>query len=272
MLSALTVPGTLGRARDDDRIECTACAHRCALPADAVGLCGVRYRRDDELRVPAGYVAAVRIRAVETNTIYHVVPGRRALTFGMYGCDFRCPYCINWRISQALREPAAELRPRLTTPARLVEQALAAGCAAVCAAYNEPMIAAEWVRTVFAEARAHGLLTAVVSDGNTTPEALAYLRPVTDVYRVDLKGFTETQYATVGGRLSVVVEAIRSARELGYWIEVVTLVVPGFNGNHSRSPTAADTGGVRRRLQFGRACGKSAVPGFVSAACVASSR
>jgi len=106
---------------------------------------------------------------------------------------------------------------------------VAAGCGALCAAYNEPMIAAEWVRTIFTAARARGLLTVLVSDGNTTPEALAYLRPAADVYRVDLKAFTEAQYAQLGGRLATVLEAIGTARALGYWVEVVTLVVPGFN-------------------------------------------
>ncbi len=228
-LARHAVPGTLFHPRGDGRIECVACAHRCALVDGAAGLCGVRERRGHTVHVPFGYTAARRIRPVETNTIYHVVPGALALTFGMYGCDFRCPYCINWRISQAVRETPDALRLEPTTPGALVDDAVAAGCAALCAAYNEPMIAAEWVGAVFAEARGRGLVTAIISDGNTTREALEYLRPVTDVYRVDLKGFTEAHYAAVGGRLAVVLDAIRTARALGYWVEVVTLVVPGFN-------------------------------------------
>jgi pyruvate formate lyase activating enzyme len=223
-----TAPGTLARPRADGRLECLACAHRCALGEKQTGRCGVRHREGDRLLVPAGYVAARHVRAIETNTVYHVLPGVPALTFGMYGCDLACPYCQNARISQALRD-GGEVAPTPITAGALVDEAVAAGCGAVCAAYNEPMIAAEWVRSVFTAARARGLATVVVSDGNTTPEALAYLRPATDVYRVDLKAFTETQYARLGGRLSTVLEAIGTARALGYWVEVVTLVVPGFN-------------------------------------------
>jgi pyruvate formate lyase activating enzyme len=73
----------------------------------------------------------------------------------------------------------------------------------------------------------------VVSDGNTTRAALAYLRPVTDVYRVDLKGWDAAQYKTLGGRVEPVLAAIADARELGYWVEAVTLVVPGFNDDDS---------------------------------------
>lgn len=223
-----TAPGALSHQRADGRLECVACAHRCALGDGHTGRCGVRRRIGDRLRVPFGYVAASRIRPIEINTVYHVLPGALALTFGMYGCDLACPYCHNARISQALRD-GLDVAPTPITASALVGEGCAAGCEAVCAAYNEPMIAAEWVRAVFTAARARGLATVVVSDGNTTPEALAYLRPVTDVYRVDLKAFTEAQYGQLGGRLATVLDAIATARRLGYWVEVVTLVVPGFN-------------------------------------------
>ncbi len=164
--------------------RCVACAHRCALIDGAAGRCGVRSRQGDDLLVPFGYVAARRVRAVETNTIYHVSPGSLALTFGMYGCDLRCPYCHNARLSQALREPDAETSPTPIMAAALADEAVAEGCGVVCSAYNEPMITAEWAHAVFEEAHRRGLITALISDGNTTREALAYMRPVTDVYRI----------------------------------------------------------------------------------------
>ncbi len=215
-------------AVEDGLLRCTACAHRCVLDGDRTGACGVREARGGEVFAPFGYVARRYVRAVETNTVYHVEPGAKALTFGMYGCDLRCPYCHNWKLSQALRE-GLEGAPVDLDARALVDEAIAAGARVICAAYNEPMIAAEWVRAVFAEAKPRGLRTMVVSDGNTTKEALAYLRPVCDVYRVDLKGFDAAQYKVLGGRFEPVLAAIEEARALGYWVEVVTLVVPGFN-------------------------------------------
>ena len=226
LLQSRTMPAEL--FEQDGWLRCTACAHRCAFEQDRTGACGVRFARGGRLFAPAGYVARRYVRAVETNTVYHVEPGALALTFGMYGCDLRCPYCHNWKVSQALRE-GLEGAPIDITPEALVDEALAASCRVVCAAYNEPMIAAEWVRAVFTVARARGLRTMVVSDGNTTPEALAYLRPVTDVYRVDLKSWDAEHYKILGGRVEPVLAAIREARRLGYWVEVVTLVVPDFN-------------------------------------------
>jgi pyruvate formate lyase activating enzyme len=227
-LSRRAVRGEL-QSREGELLRCTACAHRCVLGDGRTGACGVREGRDGHVFVPFGYIARRYVRAVETNTVYHVEPGSKALTFGMYGCDLRCPYCHNWRLSQALREDVAGEAPIPMTAEALADEAVAAGCRVMCAAYNEPMIAAEWVRAVFEQARSRGLRTMVVSDGNTTPEALAYLRPVTDVFRVDLKGFAPEHYKALGGRLEPVLEAIVEARRLGYWVEVVTLVVPGFN-------------------------------------------
>jgi len=223
-----TGPGALYLPSPPQHVRCVACAHRCVIADGSFGACGVRFNRAGELRVPHGYVARRYVRAIETNTIFHVLPGARALTFGMYGCDLRCPYCHNHRISQALRDGASEERPTPISAAQLVNEALAAGARAVCAAYNEPMISAEWVREVFAEARSQGLRTALVSDGHSTPEALSFLRDTSDVLRVDLKADSEAAYKRLGGRLQPVLDTIQRAVDLGYWVEVVTLVVPGL--------------------------------------------
>lgn len=229
-LSPLTTPGVLVETAGDGRLRCTACAHRCALPDGAAGLCGVRYREGTQLRVPFGYVAAWRIMPVERNTIYHLRPGSLGLTFGMFGCDLRCPWCSNADISQALRSD--EVVPPACEPVsarELVNRARNAGCRVVVSAFNEPMITAEWAFAVFSEARIHGLATALVSDGNTTPEALAFLRPVTDVFRVDIKGTEAAHYDLVGGVRAAPLAALREARRLGYWVEAVTMIVPGMN-------------------------------------------
>jgi pyruvate formate lyase activating enzyme len=227
-LLELTAPAALVQP-EGDGLRCAACAHRCRLSPGQAGVCGVRANVGGELRAPWGYIARRNVRAVETNTVFHVKPGAAALTFGMYGCDLRCPYCHNWQVSQALREPGIEESPTPITAAALVSEAVGRGCRVLCAAYNEPMLAAEWVAAVFAEARRAGLLTAVISDGHTTRQALSFLRPVTDVFRVDLKAGTAEAYRLVGARLQPVLDAIATARELGYWVEVVTLVAPGIS-------------------------------------------
>lgn len=226
-LSEHTAPASLARP-EGGAIRCVACAHLCKLKPGQTGVCGVRFNRDGVLHAPWGYVARRYVRPVETNTIFHVHPGALALTFGMYGCDLRCPYCHNWYLSQALRE-ATDERPTAMTPRALVAEAIAGGAEVLCAAYNEPFIAAEWMRAIFEEARAHGLTTAIITDGHTTPEALGLLAPVTDVVRVDLKALDDRGYRTLGGRLDPVLDTLARAKAMGFWVEVVTLVVPGLN-------------------------------------------
>lgn len=228
LLRSRARPGELFERRPDGAFTCLACAHGCVLPDGKTGSCGVRFRAGETLQVPFGYIARRYVREVETNTVFHVLPGAKALTFGMYGCDLRCPYCHNWQVSQALRENVDGTIDETTAEA-LADYAVAQGCDVLCAAYNEPMIAAEWVHAVFRAAKDRGLVTAVISDGNATRQVLEYVRPVTDVYRVDLKASSEAQYHKLGGRLGPVLDAIELARALGFWVEVVTLVVPEFN-------------------------------------------
>lgn len=228
-LEARGAPGALYAPAEDGAVRCDACAHRCFIRDGGVGACGVRFNRGGVLRVPFGYVARRYVRAVETNTVFHVLPGSAALTFGMFGCDLRCPYCHNHRLSQALRDGPSAERPTDIDADALVEEAIAAGCDALCAAYNEPLISAEWAHAVFAAAKRRGLTTALISDGNSTREALTYMRDVTDVFRVDLKAADDAGYHRLGGRLAPVLDSIAVARELGYWTEVVSLIVPGLN-------------------------------------------
>jgi pyruvate formate lyase activating enzyme len=82
---------------------------------------------------------------------------------------------------------------------------------------------------VFREAKAAGLVCSYVSNGNATPEVLDYIQPWVSLYKVDLKGFRDRSYRDLGGTLERVLWTIRALHERGFWLEVVTLVVPGFN-------------------------------------------
>jgi pyruvate formate lyase activating enzyme len=174
-------------------------------------------------------VAGIQVDPIEKKPFFHVAPGSDALSFGMLGCDFHCAYCQNWFTSQSLRDPAASARPEAIAPSDLCEIARAHGARVMTSTYNEPLITSEWAVAVFKEARARGLKTSYVSNGNATEEVLEYLRPHVDYYKIDLKGFRDQAYRQLGGQLSTVCDTIRRAHRMGFWVEIVTLVVPGFN-------------------------------------------
>ena len=189
----------------------------------------MRFNRDGKLSVPWGYVAGVHSDPIEKKPFFHVHPGSLALSFGMLGCDLHCSYCQNWVTSQAIRDPEALAPVREATPETLVRLAAESGAAAVVSTYNEPLITAEWAVAVFQQAHSAGLLTGFVSNGNATPEVLEYLRPHLDLFKVDLKSFDDRHYHELGGRLGPILDSIRLIHQMGFWMEIVTLVVPGFN-------------------------------------------
>jgi pyruvate formate lyase activating enzyme len=227
-LERLTAEGEI-LVREDGKIRCLACGHRCRIPEGHAGICKVRYVKDDKLLVPSGYVGAIHCDPVEKKPFFHALPGSQALTFGMLGCDLHCAYCQNWLTSQALRDPEALAPPIVLGASQIVELAQERGARLVVSSYNEPLITSEWAVEVFREARAAGLTTAFVSNGNGTREVLTYLRPWVDLYKVDLKSFRDKSYRALGGLLENVQRTIQMLVEMKFWVEIVTLVIPGFN-------------------------------------------
>jgi pyruvate formate lyase activating enzyme len=221
--------GELYEKLDRNRVRCFACGHGCPIPDGQPGVCKVRYNRGGTLYVPWGYVGGVQCDPIEKKPFFHAYPGALAYSFGMLGCDLHCSYCQNWVTSQALRDPTAVVPPLRATPERLVQQALQQGARVLVSTYNEPLITSEWAVAVFKEARAAGLVTAFVSNGNGTPQVLEYLRPWVDLYKVDLKSFDDRHYHQLGARLQPILDTIRRLYEMGFWLEIVTLVIPGFN-------------------------------------------
>jgi pyruvate formate lyase activating enzyme len=214
---------------DKDRLRCYSCGHQCPIPDGAAGVCKVRFNKGGRLMVPWGYVGGVQCDPVEKKPFFHAYPGALAYSFGMLGCDLHCSYCQNWVTSQALRDPRAVAPPQDTTPASLVQDALRQGAKIVVSTYNEPLITSEWAVEIFKEARTRGLVTAFVSNGNGTPQVLEYLRPHIDLYKVDLKSFDDRHYRELGGRLQPILDTIRWLHLAGLWVEIVTLLIPGFN-------------------------------------------
>jgi pyruvate formate lyase activating enzyme len=229
VLARQTKEGDLYDVIPDGRLRCHACGHCCPLPDGAIGVCKVRFNDHGRLMVPWGYVGGVQCDPIEKKPFFHAQPGALAYSFGMLGCDLHCSYCQNWVTSQALRDPAAVAPPLEASPEQLVRDAVRLGARVMVSTYNEPLITSEWAVAVFKEARTAGLTTGYVSNGNGTPQVLEYLRPWVDLYKVDLKSFDDPHYRQLGGRLEPILDTIRRLHAMGFWVEIVTLLIPGFN-------------------------------------------
>jgi pyruvate formate lyase activating enzyme len=234
-LDVLTAQGDLFQTLENASVRCTACAHRCLIHNERRGICGVRFNEEGTLKVPRGYVAGVQVDPIEKKPFTHFLPGSEVLTFGMLGCNFYCAFCQNWVSSQALRDPCVQTSLENIHPVSaeaLVNLAVSNHAESVASSYNEPLITSEWAVEVFKIAKQHGLKTAFVSNGFATPEVLDYIRPWLDGLKIDLKSMQDSQYRKMGGRLQPVLDTIMRARELGLWVEIVTLVIPGFNDSN----------------------------------------
>ncbi|HSI33637.1 MAG: AmmeMemoRadiSam system radical SAM enzyme [Phycisphaerae bacterium] len=243
MLHQFSAPAAeeLIERKADGAVQCFACGHRCVVKPGRDGVCRVRFNEDGKLLVPWGYAAGVACDPIEKKPFFHVLPGSDALTFGMLGCDFHCGYCQNWVTSQMLRDPDAVAPPKFVEPETLADLAVRNGAPVVASSYNEPLITSEWAMAVFKAARARGLRCAYISNGNGTPQVLDYIRPYVDAYKVDLKTFSDKNYRQLGGVLENVTTTIRMLKERDFWVEIVTLVVPGFSD---------DTDDLKRMAEF----------------------
>jgi pyruvate formate lyase activating enzyme len=221
--------GELYETMDRGFVRCFACGHCCRIPDGQPGVCKVRFNRGGKLYMPWGYVGGVQCDPIEKKPFFHAYPGALAYSFGMLGCDLHCSYCQNWVTSQALRDPSAISQPMKVSPGEMIADGLRLGAKVVVSTYNEPLITSEWAVAVFKTAREAGLKTAFVSNGNGTPQVLEYLRPWIDFYKVDLKSFDDRHYRQLGGRIQPILETIRTLHNFGIWVEIVTLLIPGFN-------------------------------------------
>jgi len=212
---------------EGDRIVCTLCRHYCKLSDGQTGICGVNANEGGRLRNRVyGKVAALNIDPIEKKPLYHFLPATTALSLGTVGCNFQCPFCQNWQISQSNAiEDSQEV-----TPEQIVDAAVREGCSTIAYTYNEPTIFYPFARDVAKLAHAAGLKNVFVSNGMESPEVLADMKGLIDGFNIDLKSFDPVYYKkTLKGSHTGVLDTLKRLKAEGIWVEVTTLIVPGDN-------------------------------------------
>lgn len=214
------------------KVHCFLCAHHCRIPEGQFGICGVRENAQGLLytRVYAQPVAA-NVDPIEKKPLYHFLPGSTSFSIATIGCNFRCGFCQNWEISQAKAvKPNASFRGGEVLPGAVVKAALQHKCRSISYTYTEPTVFFEYALETAQVAQEAGLRNVFVTNGYMTPEALRMVAPYLDAANIDLKFFKEESYRKVcGASLEPVLGSIRLMKELGIWVEVTTLVIPGEN-------------------------------------------
>ena len=229
-------------SREDGNVQCGLCSHRCLIAPGHRGICAVRENRDGTLySLVYDRLIARNIDPIEKKPLFHFLPGSLSYSIATPGCNFRCKHCQNADISQLPRDRAGLIAGEAVSPAELVDAALRRRCASISYTYTEPTIYFELAYETARLAREAGIRNVFVTNGYITPEALREIAPYLDAANIDLKGFTDDFYRNIcGARLQPVLDAIRLYKELGVWIEITTLVIPGHNDSESELRRIAD--------------------------------
>ncbi len=216
--------------RPDNKVQCYLCNHRCLIKEGKSGICQVRVNREGTLySLVYGRAVAENVDPIEKKPLFHVLPGSSSYSIATCGCNFRCLHCQNHEISQMPRD-GGRIAGWDLQASEAVTRAMESGCRSISYTYTEPTIYFEYALDIARLAREKGIFNVFVTNGYMTEEALEAFHPFLDAANVDLKAATDDFYKRIcGARIEPVKASIRKMREMGVWVEVTTLLIPGLN-------------------------------------------
>jgi len=225
-----THPANYWHASGGDTVLCDLCPHGCVLTKGKTGVCRGRQNRDGALvALGYGYPCAAHTDPIEKKPLYHFLPGSRAYSIAVAGCNLRCKNCQNYTISQV---SPLETEVPYVPPRQVVDEAKRNGAQVIAYTYSEPTVWIEYLYDIAKLARKAGLKNVSVTSGYINPGPLADLAQVIDGMHIDLKSFDEKVYENLNaGKLKPVLDTILAAKKRGVWVEIVNLVVPQWTDN-----------------------------------------
>ena len=216
-------------AIEDGRLQCDVCPRHCRLKEGQRGLCYVRQRLNDEVKlVSYGRSSGFCVDPIEKKPLNHFYPGSAVLSFGTAGCNLACKFCQNWDMSKSREMDTLADR---ATPGQLTKVAEEMSCRSIAFTYNDPIVFLEYAIDVAAACRESDIKSVAVTAGYVDPEPRVEFFQAVDAANVDLKGFSDRFYFKVcGGHLAPVLETLEYIKhETDTWLELTTLLIPGEN-------------------------------------------
>ncbi len=231
-------------SNDDGKqtVQCHLCPHSCVIKPGKRGLCRVRENQDGVLwSLVYGKIVSEHVDPIEKKPIFHLLPGSFSFSIATVGCNFHCRHCQNYEISQ-YPHLHNDIIPGVTrTPEQIVATAKQYGCQSISYTYVEPTVFFEFAFETAVLAREAGLKNIFVSNGYTSSEATRKIAPYLDANNIDLKAFSTKFYRDIcGARFEPILETINLMKELGVWVEITTLIIPGLNDSDQELRDIAD--------------------------------
>lgn len=212
---------------ENDRLVCLLCSYYCKLKLNQIGICGVNKNIGDKIEcLVYGHISALNIDPIEKKPLYHFLPNSKSLSLGTVGCNFKCPFCQNYGISQEKKID----KSNYFSPKDVVKLAIENNCESISYTYNEPTIFYPYAKDIAIEAKKHGIKNVYVSNGFESKEVIDDMKGIIDAVNIDLKCFSDNYYKKVlGGNLKQILENLKHFKRNGIWLEITTLIVPTKN-------------------------------------------
>ncbi|HUI91368.1 MAG TPA: AmmeMemoRadiSam system radical SAM enzyme [Chitinivibrionales bacterium] len=218
-------------AMGDNAVACELCPHQCILQDGKTGLCRTRENVKGTL-VNNGYAnpCAIHVDPVEKKPVYHFLPGTKAYSLAIAGCNLRCLNCQNYTISQQFPKDTENM---YLPPEKVIEEAKREQCSSIAYTYSEPIVWYEYVLETSKLAKKAGLKNILVTAGYINEAPLKELSEFMDAATIDLKGFKNETYLKLNSaKLGPILDAIANAVKFGIWVEVSNLVVPTWTDDY----------------------------------------
>ena len=209
------------------KITCRLCSHYCQINDGQTGICGVNSNENGTLTCKVyGYPTALHVDPIEKKPLYHFLPHTNTLSLGTVGCNFKCPFCQNWQLSQTKEFDTTNY----ISPEEIVKLALHHKCESISYTYNEPTIFFPYAKDIAIEAKKVGLKNIMVSNGFMSSELCNEIPTFIDAINIDIKSYNEKHYKkTLKGSLHVVLENAKTLKKKGLHVEITTLYIPSLD-------------------------------------------
>lgn len=227
---------------EGQKVICHLCAHECPIDPWKRGICMVRENQAGTLySLVYGKITSRHVDPIEKKPLFHFLPGTQAFSISTVGCNFQCRHCQNADISQFPRLHEKQIVGRTFSPEEIVAEARRSHSKSIAYTYTEPTIFSEFAYDTALLAQEEGIRNVYVSNGFMTEESAKGMAGVLDGNNIDLKSFSDDFYRKIcKARLQPVLETIARMKDLGVWVEVTTLVIPGLNDSEKELKEITD--------------------------------
>lgn len=213
------------QALSDGKVKCFLCPNQCTIDKRKHGSCGVRENKDGKLvTLIYGEATSIALDPIEKKPLLHFYPGSYILSIGTKGCNFHCPFCQNYSISQDYNSPTQNI-----TSQQVVDRAKELNSIGVAYTYNEPFIWYEFVLDTAKQVREAGLKNVLVTNGYVNSKPLDEILPFIDAMNIDIKSVEDRFYQKIcRGKLRPVLETAKKAKQ-NLHVEITNLIIPTLN-------------------------------------------